>query len=114
MTPEDRNVESLFIIDQIQSHIDEGMDPNDIAIIYRKNSNPIELIEMFRRVGISYRKQRGENLLHNPETRKLLRTLQVIDNLEDDALLWEVLLYDFWKLDIAYLLKVQNLSLIHI
>jgi len=34
--------------------------------------------------------------------------LQVIDNVADDALMWEVLLYDFWKLDIHYLLQVQN------
>lgn len=65
-------------------------------------------MEVFKRTGIPFRKQKGENLLHNAETKKLLRTLQVIDNLSDDALLWDVLLYDFWKIDIAYLLRTQN------
>ena len=79
-----------------------------MAVIYRKHHNSNDIIEVFRRVGIPYKKTSGEYLLDHPEAHKLLQVLRLIDNIQDNSLLWEVLLYDFWKLDISHLLKVQS------
>lgn len=98
----------MFLAQEILRLQKSGIPLSEMAVIYRKNSSPIDLMELFRRMDIPFRKQKGENLLHQSETIKLLHVLQIISDFSDDALLWEVLLYDFWKLDIHHLLTVQN------
>jgi superfamily I DNA/RNA helicase len=67
-----------------------------MAIIYRKNANPVHLIEVMRRESVPFHKQKGENLLHHPEAQKLMKTLMLIGNMNRNDLFWEVMLFDFW------------------
>jgi len=85
-----------------------GMPWSEMAVIYRKNSNPIHLIEYLRRDKIPFHKQKGENLLHHPEAQKLMKTLKIINNVEQNDLFWEVMLFDFWGLDLHHLLRIQS------
>ena len=79
-----------------------------MAVIYRKNSNPVHLVEYLRREKIPFHKQKGENLLHHPEAQKLMKTLKIVDNAYQNELFWEVMLFDFWGLDLHYLLGLQS------
>ncbi|MBP7773645.1 ATP-dependent helicase [Candidatus Gracilibacteria bacterium] len=107
-TPTDAQLEIAGIAEQIKKFHEQGVAWNEMAIIYRKNSNPIHLIEYFRREKIPFHKQKGENLLHHPEAQKLMKTLKIIDNSYQNELFWEVMLFDFWGLDLHYLLSLQG------
>lgn len=94
--PTDPQIEIASLIERIRELHKSGIPWNEIAIIYRKNSNPIHLVEYLRREKIPFHKQKGENLLHHPEAQKLMKTLKAIDNTYQNDLFWEVMLFDFW------------------
>lgn len=108
MIADDPQIEIGNIIQVIQDLKKSWLDYSDIAIIYRKNSHPIHLIEYLRREKIPFHKQKWENLLHHPEAQKLLKTLKIIYNSYQNDLFWEVMLFDFWELDLHYLLSLQG------
>lgn len=107
-TPTDPQVEIAGIIQEIRRLHDSGIPWSEIAIIYRKNANPVHLVEYLKREKIPFHKQKGENLLHHPEAQKLLKTLKIIENSYQNDLFWEVMLFDFWGLDLHYLLSLQG------
>ena len=107
-TPSDPQIEIAGIISEIRSLHESGIPWSEIAIIYRKNANPVHLVEYLKREKIPFHKQKGENLLHHPEAQKLLKTLKIIDNSYQNELFWEVMLFDFWGLDLHYLLSFQG------
>ena len=107
-TPSDPQVEIAGIISEIRTLHDSGIPWSEIAIIYRKNANPVHLVEYLKREKIPFHKQKGENLLHHPEAQKLLKTLKIIENSYQNDLFWEVMLFDFWGLDLHYLLSLQG------
>lgn len=109
LLPSDPQVEIAALVNEIRRlHDEKNISWNEIAIIYRKNSNPIHLIEYLRREKIPFHKQKWENLLHHPEAQKLMKTLKIIDNSYQNELFWEVMLFDFWWLDLHYLLSLQS------
>lgn len=106
----DPAIEIATLIADIKSKNKAGIPWSEVAIIYRKNNNPIHLIETMRRSGIPFHKQKGENLLHHPEAQKLMKTLKLIGNMGQNDLFWEVMLFDFWNLDLHHLLRLQNIA----
>ena len=108
VTPQDPQVEIAHIVEHMKQLHSDGMKWSDMAVIYRKNSNPVHLVEYLRRSGIPFHKQKWENLLHHPEAQKLLKTLRIIENSYQNDLFWEVMLFDFWWLDLHYLLLLQS------
>lgn len=108
LSPSDPQIEIASVTEEIKKLHEGGISWSEIAIIYRKNSNPIHLIEYLRREKIPFHKQKWENLLHHPEAQKLMKTLKIIDNSYQNELFWEVMLFDFWWLDLHYLLLLQG------
>lgn len=104
----DSAIEIATLIADIKAKHAEWIPWSEIAIIYRKNANPIHLIEVMRRAGIPFHKQKGENLLHHPEAQKLMKTLMLVGNMHRNDLFWEVMLFDFWWMDLHHLLRLQN------
>lgn len=104
----DSAIEIATLITDIKAKHTGWIPWSEIAIIYRKNANPVHLIEVMRREGIPFHKQKGENLLHHPEAQKLMKTLMIIGNMHRNDLFWEVMLFDFWWLDLHHLLRLQN------
>ena len=106
--PPDPQVEIASIADKMREFHESGIAWSDMAVIYRKNANPIHLVEYLRREKIPFHKQKGENLLHHPEAQKLIKTLKIVNNIEQNELFWEVMLFDFWQLDLHHLLRIQS------
>lgn len=104
----DPAIEIATLLNDIQKKHDAWIPWSEMAIIYRKNANPVHLIEAMRRQSIPFHKQKWENLLHHPEAQKLMKTLMLIWNMHRNDLFWEVMLFDFWGLDLHHLLRLQN------
>jgi len=108
INPSDPQVEIASIAEKMKEFHAWGMSWSEMAVIYRKNANPIHLIEYLKREKIPFHKQKWENLLHQPEAQKLVKTLKIVDNIEQNDLFWEVMLFDFWQLDLHHLLRIQS------
>lgn len=102
--------ESLFIADKIQELINSGVEPKDIAVLYRKNRDVDALVDLFSRMSLPFQVRVGNDILQNIEITHLLDLLKVIDNPKDDSLLFNVLNYNFMGLkarDIYELTKLK-------
>lgn len=108
ISPPDPQIEIASIAHMMREFYESGIAWSDMAVIYRKNANPLHLIEYLRREKIPFHKQKGENLLHHPEVQKLIKTLKIVNNMEQNDLFWEVMLFDFWQLDLHHLLRIQS------
>lgn len=108
LSPPDPQIEIASIAVKMKEFYKSGIAWSDMAVIYRKNANPLHLMEYLRREKIPFHKQKGENLLHHPETQKLIKALKLVNNLEQNDLFWEVMLFDFWQLDLHHLLRIQS------
>lgn len=108
IVPPDPQIEIASMTERMRELHESGISWSEMAVIYRKNSNPVHLVEYLRREKIPFHKQKGENLLHHPEAQKIMKTLKIIDNSYQNELFWEVMLFDFWWLDLHYLLSLQS------
>ncbi len=104
----DPQIEIASLAEKMRQFHTEGIAWSDMAVIYRKNANPLHLVEYLRRKKIPFHKQKGENLLHHPEAQKLIKTLRIVNNMEQNDLFWGVMLFDFWQLDLHHLLRIQS------
>lgn len=105
--------ENIYISQSIKSLLDLGSLPSEIAVIYRKNKDAVEIAEMLTRLGVSYVIQGGGNVLEDPIIRQLLKIFQVIHKmrtLDDDLDLFTVLHYEFFGLLPLDILKLTRLA----
>jgi DNA helicase-2/ATP-dependent DNA helicase PcrA len=92
----DLNDEIFMIGRQIKSLIDSGVNPSEIAVLYRENKFAIDLMDYFSRMNIPCAIEIGEDILENPLILKLIDLLRFISNPEANSdILFNILNYDF-------------------
>ncbi|AQT68859.1 ATP-dependent DNA helicase PcrA [Anaerohalosphaera lusitana] len=79
--------ESVEVAGKIQALIEEGADPNEIAVFYRVNSMSRTVEEAFVRQQIPYQVVRGVEFYARKEIRDMLSYMKVIANPSDDMAL---------------------------
>jgi len=104
----DERIETDYLIQEIKRLHESWLAYSDIGVIYKKHAHALDIIDVCKRNDIPFYKPAGEHMLDHPEAQKLIQTLKIIGNTHDNELLWNVLLFDFWELDIGYLLKMQS------
>ena len=87
--------ELFFIAGQIKKSLESGVDPNEIAVLYRKNAYAEDIRSVFDGFGIPYKDYSKKNLLDNPEMKKLFLFFQAINNLNNDQVFAQLLYVDF-------------------
>ncbi len=102
--------ENYFVADKIGKLIKSGTSPGDIAVLYRNNSDVIDLTETLDNNGIKYRLETGSNALSHPCIRQLIRLLHFINDPTDDQSLYHVLSYDFIGIDSFDLYRILQHS----
>lgn len=83
--------EYWFIAWQIKRLITEGVDPDQIAVLNRKNNQVFPLQSPLAFFGIDYVVESKRNLLHDPLVASLMLMLRAVCDLENDALITQVL-----------------------
>jgi len=81
----DENREADQAADDIQTLIDAGVDPREIAVFYRVNAMSRSVEESFIRRRIPYQVVRGVEFYARKEIKDLLAYLRLIVNPEDDV-----------------------------
>ncbi len=105
--------EVIAIASDIKEKIDSGVSPENIAVIYRTNSDSTIISEALVGYGIDYSVQGGANILEDQTIKnflKILRTIYEMRTKEDDHDLFTILHYDIFKVAPLDVLKLSRLA----
>ncbi len=87
--------ELMFIADSIKQKLDAGADPNEIAVLYRKNYYAEDLRAIFDLYAIPYRDYSKKNLLDDIQMKKLFLLFRACVSFNSDEYLSKLLYSDF-------------------
>lgn len=99
-----QTLETVYIAEAIQALLNEGVNPAEIAVLYRTNAESAELSVALSKWGIRYEIDGGENVLQAPHIVELLTLFQVIKdikNSEEDEHVFAVLQYPWLQTKFA-------------
>ncbi|HET7429313.1 MAG TPA: UvrD-helicase domain-containing protein [Gaiellales bacterium] len=82
---EDEHAEARYVAGRIQSALDDGASPGEIAVFYRMNAQSRVLEDLLTRQGIDYRVVGGPKFYERAEVKDLIAYLQVLDNPADEV-----------------------------
>lgn len=122
-------IEKFYLGDKIKQLIEDGVNPNEIAVLYRTNREGEELSRALAKMEIKVQISKGENLLEDHEIKKLLNILKLILDSErefsrnidsefeganeakdKDMNLFNVMHYPFWGIDTTDILKLLKFA----
>ena len=89
----DEKDESFYVIKEIKKLLDEGVNPNDICILYRANAQSRGIEDAFLENNISYRIVGSFAFYQRKEIKDLISYLKLIHNEKDDVSLLRVINY---------------------
>lgn len=103
--------EIYFITEKIKKLINKGVDPDEIAVIYRNNADAREISEALAKYNIKYITQGGGNILEYPVIQKLIKVLRTVYQIRDkqeDIDLFTIMHYPFFNIDNLDILKLSR------
>lgn len=104
-TPES---ETYFVAQDVKRKVAEGVDPEEIAVLYRNNEDAFAVSNLMKKMGIPHQIESDLNLFSDPDVRKLITILQAINNFGNDRAVAEFLHIDLLNiepLDVYTLIK---------
>jgi DNA helicase-2/ATP-dependent DNA helicase PcrA len=95
--------EMVHITMQVKELVQQGVEPNRTAVIYKENKYGEELIKYFRLKSIPVFSKRSINILENAFAKKIIHLLGYLAAEHEmpyagDELLFEILHFDFYKI----------------
>jgi DNA helicase-2/ATP-dependent DNA helicase PcrA len=102
--------ECLFVARDVQALIADGVDPREIAVLYRTNRDAETLTAILEKEGVPYLLESGQNVLHDPDIRKFLVLLRAIDGVGDDERLVHCMHLDFLRIDNLDLYRIARFA----
>ncbi|HEV8079598.1 MAG TPA: ATP-dependent DNA helicase [Chitinophagaceae bacterium] len=95
--------EMVHITLQVQNLLQQGIEPNRIAVIYKENKYGEELIKYFRLKKLPVFSKRSINILENAFAKKIIQILRYAAAEHEipyagDELLFEILHFDFYNI----------------
>lgn len=98
--------EYSYIAESINKRIKSGVNPEEIAILYRDNKDAFPIAHILEKSGIQYRIESDNDILKDENIRKLLIIFESINDLANEEKLGKVLFIDFLKLDVIDIYKI--------
>lgn len=93
--------EARFIAEHIEARIKAGVEPSEIAIIYRENKDAALLARALEKNGVPFSIESDQELFSDPDITKIILLLQAVNDLGASPVLSQALFIDF--LDLSYL-----------
>lgn len=91
--------ELVWIAQKIKALIESGVDENEIAVLFRKNSQANIIRGALQHLGVAVRDYSKRNVLDEPHINKLFHLCRSLDDLEDNVHLSRVLYASFLGID---------------
>ncbi|HEV2831688.1 MAG TPA: ATP-dependent DNA helicase, partial [Hanamia sp.] len=103
--------EMADIANKVQSFVQQGTEPGNIAIIYKENSYGEQLMKYFRLKNIPVYSKKNINILEDPFAKKIIKILRYLAAEHDvpyggDEILFEILHFDFYKIPPIEIAKI--------
>jgi len=107
--------EYRFIAREIRKAIDNGVDPNEVAVIGRQHSNLEGIVPFLRAESIPVKYDRQQDVLREPHIYQIIQIARFIDSLccqteEEDELLPEILAFPFWGITRKQIWEISLLA----
>ena len=93
MAFENEDAQAIHVVRKVEQWLNEGVEPNDIAILYRNNKNAFEIENELKCKGIDYSISGNNSFFERTESKILLAILRLIQNTKDDSAVEELLMY---------------------
>ena len=71
----DHKMEMIWLVQDIKSRIENNEDPNEMAVLYRNNSDADDIRRLLDIYGIAYKDFSKKNILRDPDIQKLFYLL---------------------------------------
>ena len=103
--------EMADITNKVHELVQQGVNPGNIAIIYKENKYGEELATYFRLKNIPVFSKRSINILDQPFVKKIIQLLRYLNAEHDtpyggDEILFEILHYDFYNIPAIEIAKL--------
>ncbi|MAF36399.1 hypothetical protein CL622_04745, partial [archaeon] len=105
--------ENYFIAQKVKKLINSGVDPRQIALLYRTNKDPLNLLSLLDNLSIPYQISSGNNILDQVHIQQLTKLLKFLNDPSQDRLLFDLLISPFTQIDSFDLLKLSRYSYRH-
>ncbi|PID70395.1 hypothetical protein CSB37_01750 [bacterium DOLZORAL124_38_8] len=104
-----RQAEICWLAKEIQTKINQGMAPNEMAILVRKNREIEEIARELPKFNIPVSAQVFQNVFKNESVQYLLQLLEIFqsENLSADDKIFTLLHAPFWNIEPAHLLELS-------
>lgn len=99
--------ENYFVAKKIAALIEERTPAEEIAIIYRDNRDGWAVGEMLDKHGLPYRLESAENILSDPEIKKLVAVLKFLNDFNSEEKLFTLLTFDWWDIPALDIYKLN-------
>lgn len=100
--------EDYFVAQDIKKRIDDGVAPDEIAVLYRNNSDGESLGEMLGKMGVPFVVETSQDLLADTDLRKIITFLRAIDDFGNEELFFQALHLDFLDINPLEIYKLAN------
>ena len=105
--------ENYFMAQKIKKLINNGVDPRQIALLYRANKDPLSLLPLLDNLSIPYQISSGNNILDQVHIQQLTQLFKFLHDPSQDRLLFDLLISPFTQIDSFDLLKLSRYSYRH-
>ncbi len=92
-------VEMFFLAEDISKRIKDGLDPKEIAVIYRDNHDAFPIARVFEKYNIPFAIESDQDVLEDEEIKKLVFLLRAIENFGKDEFTFEAMHIDFLNIN---------------
>ncbi len=88
----ERPVDEIYAVaEKIKSLIDSGIEPKNIAILYRTNNEAVQIENAFSKLGIKNKVFSDKSIYENIIVKKILKIIEALVNYNDDSYLLSML-----------------------
>lgn len=104
------SLEYLFLARDIEEKISRGVEPHEIAVLYRNNRDVDAIARILEKVSIPFVIESDKNVLEDPDIRKLLIILEAVFGFGADSKLIPFLHINFLGVDNLDLYKLVSFA----
>lgn len=103
-----------WIAREIRSRVEEGENPEEIAVITRRHKTLKKIVPILRSCGIPISYEKRQNVFEQKHIQEIVTILRFVNTLfrkdktEADEYLPEILSFDFWQLDRSDIWKIST------
>jgi len=101
-------IENFFIAHDISQKIEAGVEPHEIAVLYRDNKDSFNIADSLEKFGIPFKIESDSDIFSSPKVKKFLILARAVNKYGDDRALSDMLhlnLFDVKPLDVFKVIR---------